>query len=90
MDFKWVKNKEQYGTGERLYSNGIRLGGYHWDSARSQSDRNNINNWVGYIELPSLTNKAKEIYGSNPEEVKTKIEQIVITWFDKVLAPKSH
>ncbi len=82
MNFKWVKNKAQYQTGESLYLNRIRVGGYGWNSARSKSDEfGDSINWVGDLDLPSLTDKGKRVYGSNQEEVKAKLERVVTQWF---------
>ena len=82
LNFTWVEKKAQYQTGEALYLNRIKLGAFYWNSSRSKSDeQDDSNNWVGELALPSLSGKSKRVFGSNPDEVKMKMEQITIEWF---------
>ncbi len=81
LHFKWVKNKARYQTGESLYLNKIKIGSYSWNSAQSQGNHIESMNWEGRIELPSLSDKARTVYGGTQDEIKHKIEQIITNWF---------
>ena len=79
QNFKWKTKKGQFDTGESLYLNRIRLGGFSWNSARTHMDKST--SWVGSVTLPSLTNN--RVYGATPEEIKPQMEKIVTEWFDE-------
>ena len=83
LHFKWVKNIARHQTGESLYLNKIRVGSYGWNASRSKSNKDESIDWVGRIELPSLSDIAKTAYGNTETEVKVKIEQIVTSWFQE-------
>ncbi len=84
LNFRWKKKTGQF-LGDCLYVNKIHIGGYDWNSARSQRETDDATRWVGYIDLPSLTDKSKRVYGANPDEVKIKIEKVVTNWFTEAL-----
>ena len=85
LNFEWKENKGQYQTGESLYLNKIRIGSYGWNSARSQSKKDDSIDWAGQVELPSLSDIARRVYGKTPDDVKAKIEQIVTNWFTEAI-----
>ncbi len=85
LNFKWKKKTRQFQTGDYLYLNKICVGGYSWNSTRSQHESNNDTQWVGNIDMPSLTDKAKRVYGASPEIVKLKMEQVITNWFEEAL-----
>ncbi len=64
--------------------NKIRLASYDWNIARSR-DASDDTRYSGYVELPSLSDTSKRVYGSTPEEIKAKIERAVNVWFDEAL-----
>lgn len=86
LNFIWKENKAQYRTGESLYLNRICIGSYGWNSSRSQGVKDDSITWVGQIALPSLSDTGKRVYGSNPTEIKPKIEQVIENWFKEALA----
>lgn len=87
LNFKWKKKTGQYQQGDYLYVNKIHIGGYDWNSARPrhEAEIDDSARWVGYIELPSLADKSKRVYGANPDEVKTQMERVVTDWFTEAL-----
>lgn len=86
LNFKWKRKTGQYQTGESLYLNRICVGGYSWNSARTQGSKDNSITWAGFISLPSLSGGVDRVYGSSEEEVKSKVERVVVSWFTEVLA----
>ena len=78
LHFTWKKKTRAYQTGEALYLNRIRIAEFQWNSSRSQSDIE-APDWEWHIDLPSL--KDKEGGGHSEAEVRTKVEQIVNSWF---------
>lgn len=83
LNFKWKEKTASYQTGESLYLNIIRVASYGWNSGRSKAEKDNSKDWVGHITLPQAPGG---IYGKDQDEIKAKIECIVINWF-KVVAP---
>ncbi len=81
MNFLWKQKTGAYQTGESLYLNRIHLGGYYWNTLRASTDKDKSTDWVGQISLPSL--KSNTVYGGTDEEVKTKMEKLVIQWFNE-------
>jgi len=81
LNFRWVENKAQFGTGEFLYHNRIRLAVYYWNSSRSREDETNI--WVGHVDLPSVNPGI--VYSESQDEIKAKIEKVVTDWFTEAL-----
>lgn len=90
LKFTWKKKTRQYQQGASVYLNRIRVGSFDWNSGRSrdESETDDSSRWVGYIELPSLTDKSKRVYGVTPEEIKPKIERVVTSWFTEALKEK--
>jgi hypothetical protein len=80
LNFKWVKKTGQFTRGDYLYIGKIQLGGYDWNSSRTQGD--SANPWVGNIGLPCLKND--RVYADSVEEVKQKVEQKVAYWFNHI------
>ena len=85
LNFTWKKKTGQYQQGDALYVNKIRLASFDWNSGRSQGDTDQSTRYVGYIELPSLSDTSKKVYGGTPEEIKPKIEQVITNWFNEAL-----
>ena len=86
LNFRWRLRRGQYQSGERLYLNGILLGGFEWNATRLRSvPKDNSTDWMGYIGLPSLSDDSKRLYGSNPDEIKADMERVVTGWFEKAL-----
>ncbi len=85
LNFIWKKKMGLYQQGDALYVNKIRLASSEWNSGRSQGDTDETTRWVGFVELPSLSDKSQRVYGSTPEEIKSKIEQVVTAWFNEAL-----
>lgn len=86
LNFKWVENKGRFQSGESLYLNRINIGSYGWNSGRVKSDGlGDSIDWAGELSLPSLGEKAKRVFGSNPDEVKAEVERVVISWFKEAL-----
>ena len=83
LNFHWKKKVGPFQTGESLYLNRIVVGGYYWNDTRPRGSSEEATTWNGIISLPSL--KTKEVYGSTPDEVKTKIETVVKQWFKEAL-----
>ncbi len=82
LNFKWKKNTAQYQTGESLYLNKIKIGGYGWNSFRSKSAASVDNDWAGQTVLPQAT---QVLYGKDQDEVKARIEHLVTSWFKEAL-----
>ena len=85
LNFQWKEKKAQYQTGDYLYLNRICVGEYSWNGMRTQGDRDESTDWAGSISLPSLGDKSKRLYAGSPDEIKLKIEQVVINWFKETL-----
>ena len=77
MNYIWRAKKFQYQSGEYLYLNRICVGGYSWNSYRSQGSEE-ANHYEGNIFLPSIKNK--RVFADTVEEVKVKVEKIVNSW----------
>ena len=88
LNFIWKGKTGLYQWGEVLFVNKIRLASCDWNSARSQSDTNQDTKWVGYIRLPLLPDKSQRMYGSTPEEIKGRIEQVVTNWVNELIKEK--
>lgn len=86
LNFQWKENKAQYQTGESLYLGRIRVGSYGWNSIRSktESERDSLRDWSGSLLLPSLSDFATQVYGSSREEVRVKMEEVVVNWVNEV------
>lgn len=82
MNYIWKKKTGQYQTGCNLYLNRIHLGGYEWNSMRSQGT-DEPTDWAGHINLPSLMKST--VYGITIEEIKAKMEKLVTEWFNEIL-----
>ena len=87
LNFQWKENKAKYQTGESLYLGRICIGSYGWNSSRSksESERDNLEDWSGSLLLPSLLNSAQRVYGSSAEEVKVKMGKVVTSWFREAM-----
>ncbi len=87
LNFTWKEKTGKYQTGMYLYLNKICVADYGWNSVRSKSeaDASNSQDYIGRIYLPSLKDTAETVYGSSPEEVKPKIEEGVLNWFNEAL-----
>lgn len=83
LNFQWKETRLLYQSGESLYLGRILLASYSWNSNRSKEDKTNDNDWVGEVNLPSLTFEAKRQYGTTPEEIKARIEKTVTDWFNE-------
>ncbi|KKL94025.1 hypothetical protein LCGC14_1868890 [marine sediment metagenome] len=81
---EWRVKTGRYQSGSSYYLNKIRVAGYEWNSIRSQGESHENNDWIGYIELPSLTNN--HICSGSEIEIKDEIERIVSVWFKEALA----
>ncbi len=81
LPFRWVKKTGEFQRGDYLYLNMICVGSYDWNSSRTQGDTDKSTRWIGSIELPSLKDSARRVYGSDEAEVKQRIEGIVTRWF---------
>lgn len=79
MNFIWKQKTGRFRSGESLYLNRIHLGGYEWNSCKSQGNKDKSIDWTGQVTLPSLKNQT--VYGATTEEVKTNMERLVIQWF---------
>ena len=90
LDFRWVEKKSTYTAGETLYLNRIRIGSYHWNSARAQGTDDDSTRYAGEIGLPSLSDKARRIYDSSPLAIKPKIEGVVTRWFKECLGKEAN
>ena len=77
-ELKWKESKLQYGHGHNLYVGKIKVGGYTYDGI----DRNN--SWVGHIALPGFKRDLR-IKGNDENKIRAEMEQLVLSWFDKVL-----
>ncbi len=84
LNFQWKENKARYQTGESLYLDRICIGSYGWNSCRSksESERDNLEDWSGSLLLPSLSGSARRVYASSIEEVKAKMEKVATNWFN--------
>jgi hypothetical protein len=80
LNFKWVKKTGHFTQGDYLRIGKITVGGYDWNSQRSQGDT--TNSWVGNIVLPCLKND--RVYGDTQDEVRQKVEQVVTSWFNHI------
>ena len=76
------ENKGQYQTGESLYLGGVRVASYAWNGYRQKGDTDSNTRYLGQIILPSLAEKTA--YGSSLEDIKSKIEFVVTSWFKEV------
>jgi len=86
LTFKWKKKTGLYSQGENLYLGTILVASYSWNSARSTQGKDDSTRYVGNIRLPSLKDDVgKQVYASNPDEIKPKIEQAVERWFVEAL-----
>ena len=78
MNFIWKQKIGVYQTGESLYLNRIRLGGYCWNCLRASTDKDKSPDWVGQISLPSL--KSNTVYGGTTEEVNNTLLKGSFCW----------
>ncbi|KKM24040.1 hypothetical protein LCGC14_1609150 [marine sediment metagenome] len=81
LNFHWKEKTGQYSSGANLYLNRICVGGYEWNTMRSQGEKNDSTKWAGSVGLPSLSDKSKRVYAGSTDEIKTKIEQVIRNWF---------
>ncbi len=79
--FRWRTKAGQFSSGSSLFLNQIRVGGYSYNAAQSQGENDESKAWVGNIDLPSLKDSAKVVYGKTEEQVKQGIEEMVAKWF---------
>ena len=82
LQFKWKVKTGQFQSGESLYLNRIRLGGYEWNSLRSRDDPD-APNYTGSLTLPSL--KDNTVFGNTTDEIKFKLENKTNDWFQEAL-----
>lgn len=88
LNYRWTRKTGRYQIGESLKLNRICVGGYSWNSAKPQSSKDASITWVGNIELPSLRDGSKRVYGGTEAEIRAKVEQIVTGWFNEALRQK--
>ncbi len=81
LHFQWKAKTGQYQSGETLYLNRIRIGGYEWNSTRGKGDTES-GDYSGALYLPSLKNAG--VTGSL-EDIKPKLERIACGWFREAL-----
>ena len=83
LNFNWRRKEAQYQTGEALFLNKIRLGGYSWNSSRPGGEDGD--KWAGIVDLPTLAHDSKYTFGNSEEALKLRMENIVSAWFKEAL-----
>ena len=84
MNFTWKIKRGLYQSGQALYLNRIRVGGYGWNAFLPRGSHDDSKRWQGEVSLPSL--KTKDIFSFGEEIIRAKIEGVVSDWFKEALA----
>jgi len=82
LNFVWKAKTGEWQTGDELKLNRIAVAGYSWNGSRTQGHKDN-DDWIGNIYLPGIT--TKRFVAPTQEEMKTKLQDIVIKWFIEAL-----
>lgn len=85
LKMEWVKSIEQYQSGEVLLVNTkYPVAWYEWNAGRSKEEKDK--DWRGHISLPARQGMVyKDIFSSDADEVKAKLEEMVLAWFSQAL-----